>query len=334
VKRWLSLAATTTLIACSLIYRPSDYFDPSGQLTVIATAGDSATKIVLTSSLVVYATSTGIYAVPKTGGDIQTLFTFGGGELTAMASNGADLVAWCGATTGLQAWRPGATAPVMIDSAVTSCGAIDVNGENIGVAFVGDTTPNYVGVYLGNGASFALDEGGATPLADQSSDGRVALTDSGIYYASGHALGRQRQPTDPNIGDPYCGLEIGGGAALDFQVASRVDGGVLSLYRASIGYRFDGNNTCCVLTADAGSPYACPPAAPFTVDTNYLNIVIHGDYVYYLPEDQLKRASADAPQDASTVRAGLGQVVGSLAVDDSFAYFGVGNQIQKLALPP
>jgi hypothetical protein len=326
-------AALTLLIACSLVYRPSDYFDPAGQLTVIATPPDTATTIVLTSSLVVFATSTGIYAVPKSGGAIETLAMLGDGDLSAMASNGTDLVAWCGPAIGVQAWRPGASAPITVDSTVTNCGSIDVNADNIGVAFVGDTTPNFVGVYRGGGATFALDVDGETPLADESTDGRVSLTDSGIYYASGHAIGRQREVTDPPIGDPYCGLEVGGGAAHEFQVVAQPDGGVLSLYRATIGFRFDTNNTCCILAADSG-PHACAPAPPFIVDTDYLGIVIRGDYVYYLSPDQLMRASSAAPQDASTLRTGLGQAVGSLAVDDGFAYFGVGNQILKLTVPP
>jgi hypothetical protein len=350
VRGWLAaawLVGTTAVLACSLIYRPSDYFDPFGELTAIGVATDLPTSIVLTSSLVVYATGAAIFTLPKLGGDPQTLATLSGSGIAALVSNGTDLVAWCSVTGG-SVWRPGWAAPEALDLP-DGCVSIDVRGETVAAVVYPDpdaSEPAYsVVVFQESDRGFSVsNEGGLRLPRDPSNSGteRVSLTDGGLYYASGEILGRNPEPGDSvTRTSPFCLLGVGGSRAQSFQVVELRDAGmldaqvaaILSLYRGANGFRFGTNDTCCRVGEAGGNREACPTTS-IVFNAGYQAIVIHDPYVYYLPNNQLLRGSVTAPLDSSTVlRSGFGEVVGSLAVDDQYAFFGVGNQILRFELP-
>jgi hypothetical protein len=337
--------SAATLVACSLLYRPSDYFDPAGQVTAIGSTSDNATAIVLTSSLLVYATSTGIYSLPKSGGNVATLTTFSKDNLTAIASNGTDLVAWCGAM-GVRVWRPGWANAQTIDTPV-GCASIDAQGESVAaVTQVAPdaSVPSYqVVVYRAGDLGFEVDlEGGVTLPSKPSSPGneRVSLTRDGLYFVSGDLIGRKRRPDEISKRRPNapCDLAVGGGTTVDFRVIALEagpegnDAGVLVYYRGTKAFRLGHSQDTCCLLGDAGQG-RCPDLKLFE-NASYQAVALHEPYVYYLPNNELLRASVSDPEDASTVRAGWGDVVGSLAIDDDYAYFAVDNRILRLALSP
>jgi hypothetical protein len=334
----LALVAIATSLACSLIYRPSDYFDPAGQLTTIASGTEGANNIVLTSSLVVYSTDTGIYAVSKTGGDPQTITTFGSTDLVAIAGDNENLVAWCGAM-GVQAWHPGGA--IQILDTATDCASVDAFAGKVAAAVTSDVggVPTYQ-LYVFDGQdqdqlSVDLDASSAFPSDASEPADRVVLTKDDLYYTVTSVIGRRPQPgeTLPR-GDPYCGLGLGGQQPESFQVIEQSDGGPFILFRGKQGFRFETSNRCCRESAPDGSPDVCP-ADGLNVGNSYQAIVAHSPYIYYLPANQLLRASMSDMADASTlIRGGLTDVRGSLAIDGSYAYLGSGNDIFRIALPP
>jgi hypothetical protein len=332
----LALVAIATSLACSLIYRPSDYFDPAGQLTTIASGTEGANNIVLTSSLVVYSTDNGIYAVPKTGGDIQTITTFESNDLVAIAGDNENLVAWCGAM-GVQAWHPGGTIQTL-DSA-TDCASVDAFAGKVAAAVTSDAgdAPAYaLYVFDGQGQlSIDLDASSAFPSDASDPADRVALTKDYLFYTVTSVIGRKPVPNDTlPRGDPYCGLGLGGQQPESFQVIEQGDGGPFILYRGKQGFRFETYNHCCREDAPDGSHEDCP-ADNLYIGNSYQAILAYPPYIYYLPANQLVRASMSDATDASTViRGGLTDVRGSLAIDDNYAYLGSGNDIFRIALPP
>jgi hypothetical protein len=248
------------------------------------------------------------------------------------------------------AWRPGWTEAQLIDGP-TGCLSIDVHDQNIAATTSADADAGTyrIVLYRATELGFEVDiEGGTSlpPDQDMSLNERVSLTSSDVYFASGQVIGRKRKSSDDsNIifrlrPDAACELGLGGRAAVDFRVVEfaeagldgGTDAGLLVLYRGSNGFRLGRHDdTCCIV----GDEKDVCPEIPLILNSGYQAIVIHEPYVYYLPENELLRASIMDPDDAATlIRGNLGEVVGSLAIDDQYAYFGVANRILRLALPP
>jgi hypothetical protein len=331
----LASVAIATSLACSLIYRPSDYFDPADQLTTIASGTEGASNIVLTSSLVVYSTDTGIFAVPKTGGDIQTITTFESNDLVAIAGDNENLVAWCG-QMGVQAWHPGGKVETL-DTA-TDCASVDAYAGRVAAAVTSDAgrLPMYQ-LYVFDGPDpLTVDLDASSVFESDAADpaDRVALTKDFLYYTITSVIGRKIETGDVLKGYPYCSLGLGGAQPESFQVIEQPDGGSFILFRGKQGFRFETSNRCCHETAVDGGPGDCP-TDELNIGNSYQAIVAHPPYIYYLPANQLFRASMSDATDASTlIRGGLSDVRGSLAIDDNYAYLGSGNDIFRIALPP
>jgi hypothetical protein len=329
----LASVAIASSLACSLIYRPSDYFDPADQMTTVASGTEGATNIVLTSSLVVFSTDDGIYSVPKTGGDPQIIMAFGSNDLAAIAGDGDDLVAWCG-TMGVRAWRPGGQ-PLTLDTS-PDCTSIDAFGGRVAAAVTSDAGPTaayQLYVFDGDSLGVDLDASSTFPSGSAQSGDRVALTTHDLYWASSSLIGRKATPGETLLHDPYCNLGLGGLNPERFQVVELSDGGPFISFLGKQGFRFADDHRCCRVSADGGEN-ACPTDQLYIGNT-YQSIVVHLPYVYYLPENELRRASISDPVDASTlVRGNLGDVRGSIAIDDDYAYVGIASDIYRIALPP
>lgn len=326
------LGATTASIACSLVYRSSDYFDPNDQLTTIGTAQGGAVTIALTTSSVVYATTTAIVVLPKGGGDPQELRTLHYGALKSLASNDVDTVAWCG-EMGIQAWHPGG-AIVTIDP-TPECVSVDVRGSTLAAAIADGGDASAYSVRLYEGASFVPSSTLPLPAPTSVGDRRVSVTSPvGVYFVDGQFIGRRLRPNDPKIYTLLgsCPLALGATKTLDFHVSALADGGTLVFYRANNFSSFSANDECCNFL-DGG----CPRGNAFLSDADRA-IVVRDPWVYYLRDNELRRSSITAalgqgPPPTTVVRSGFGSVVGSLAVDATHAYFGVGDRIERVALP-
>lgn len=329
-----SFALIAGSVACSLVFRSSDYFDPSDQLTTVASVPGGATKLVVTSSEIVFATNTTIYWLPKVGGNPKLLRTFGDGELSSLASNGTDTVAWCGAM-GVESWKPGGSV-VVVDANLTDCSSVDVKGTTLAASASADRDAGDAGyaarIYAG--PSFELDaEVPETKPNAGSVNVLVSLTIAGNLYYASDVVGRALRQGEK---EPYCPIAFPLKGPREFQAAQLSDGGVVTLSRTKAVTAVATNDVCCEVTPNATRP--CPKSSLFLSDTDRA-VVIQDPWLYFLADNELQRAAiadslASTRPTTTLIRSGFGPVTGALATDGTYAYFSAGDQIERLLLPP
>lgn len=334
-------------IACSILYTPSSYSDPSGTLTVIGQSTSPARAIVLTTADVVFQTDTGIFTLPKLGGTPTLVQSAPYGAIAALASDG-DLVAFCG-SLGVEAFRPGGSV-VAIDPNVRDCRSIAVRGSTVAVGRVESTGPDDDG-----GAPTLLvdvyDVEGSSPLSGPTTELTipskaaglgtalvVALRANGAVYAATTAV-----VLGPDAPRPLCARGPATRTLVQLELADLgdedggADAGLLWLLRGAQYARLGTNDHCC---SDSDIEGGCPD----TVTTNsnaWLGAAIAGGSLYVLSNNgvletiPVDRAATSAGwPDGDVVRDDLGtNLVGALAVDGHDAYFGDDDgRIERLVL--
>jgi hypothetical protein len=334
-----TFALALALGGCTLTYQPSDYFDPAAQLVTIATVAgsDEARMLALGANTVFFTTSTGVYAVPKSGGTPTLLRRASATDVADLAGDGGAVVAWCG-TMGVERWTPSGI--VVVDANATSCTSLAVTSDRI-AAVVGTGPDAYeVRTYLG--PSFAPSTPTyALPLPKNDNgrayieNHRVALSGSDAYYLSWATYYRALRATDPPLpkAENACALGTLAVVVANHFVVARTGATTLGFAQSPSGVLVYGDDVCCnVLNGVCPTPKLLPGSGGVRA------IAVRDRYLYRISDAELVRVdlgvlAAGQSGGETTIRDHLDGVAGSLAIDGTWAFFGQGQRIQRAALP-
>ncbi len=335
--------ALGALLACSLEYRSSDYFDPTGQLVTIAIVpGEGEARLLgLSTENVVFATSSGLYAAPKSGGDPTLLRATKATDVSALAGDGADVVAWCGAM-GVERWQRG-VGIVTVDAKAPPCTSIDVVSGRVAVVLGTGNDAYELRTY--RAPTFALEATTLLPVPKSNDprayveNHRVAVSGDALYFLSWAGYFRSVRNDDPPFPKSVNECQLG---ALDilttehFAIGRAPSGERWAFLQTGNGVFAYGGDSCCnVLGGICDGPRAVAGTG------GARTIVVRDRYLYTLTDAELARSDlatltvgSDAKNGLVVVRGGLDGVTGSLAVDGTHAFFGQGHRIQRVALLP
>jgi hypothetical protein len=361
-RSWLVVSAIVGLGACTLIDQPTSYFDPEqgpGSIVTLAAVTTEAVKaLALTTNAVVYATSDAVFRVPKSGGNVESLAMFDGGDLVALASDGQSRVAWCSTSIGITTWDDATSTPTLIADS-ESCETLAISADRlvytIANANSDGTTARFVNYQSTDGA---VSPSGGFPLSvGEVTRSALALTTSDVYYVTqGGALAREILPTDLSgspVGAPACWLGVGGSDPSAVLVGTSGDADVAMMASTDTDIMSaTGQSRCCDPLADGGAA-ACPPMTHWiSVYTGRIATYADSGALWWITDEALLRFQLTDLLGEEAPLAALGGLDGgtplrddltsaiNLAVDDTYAFFTSYNQtsrffqVQRLQLTP
>jgi hypothetical protein len=338
MKRALVLVALACALgaACTLLDRPTDYFDPDGglvTLTVVPGTGPipGLRTLVLTASAVFIATPSNVYRIDKTGGNLQTIDTSTAGDFASIASDATSRVAWCSQSNGITIWDDalGVVASRVSVATNRACETVAISPDLF--AYTAADEDDAQARHL----VFTIADGSASdyPLLDGSGVAPIAFTEDDTYYVGErNALVREILPSDdPSgklVGSPECFL--GGGVGVANEIVASGDAGLVFYLNESEARFTSVVAPCCGADQDAGCTIGLLRSASLTAPL--LRLALHGSDLWRVGStngmaDIVRESLATDASD--TVRTGLGNAV-DLAVDDAHAFFLVGDKLQSV----
>lgn len=323
-------ACLAGIAACSLIERPSDFFDPSGDIVTIASVESATTvaDLVLTTDYVFFRADDAIYRVDKDGGHLVR-FADGTG-ITHLASDGKRLVAWAETTNvhlrDVEADADTSNATAIAQSVATSNGRLAYT-----LAASDDDAGAFVEI-----ATDAGTLGGHLPTPKI-----VVSAHAGAFYffntANAQVETTQKGPDTKEIGSTFfvCTFAQFAGTAFipDRMVIDPVGSFAVLLENE--------NNTARLFVGDAAAPPCCSDStcAPTTFSLTAHETALYDGAVYTVTSESVKRYAASEvaaqglPDGGFVVHdAGVASGASYPAIDGSFLYFVDGHKIQRLTL--
>ncbi len=340
----LALAAFVAVaigVACTLVNRQSDFFDPNGRLVTIYTVDVQVDGLVLTTDDVVINTSSQVFRVPKTGGS-AVVIADGLDLVHDLASDQQSRVGWCQGSS-VQRWDAarGMLDPIVLASGM-SCETVAVSKDRI--VYTASSTSDDGGSDDAGAKGtlfYSLDDGGASPAGGfglpfvGSSSHRLVTVESTYFIAGDRTIFREKHDGDVTAateppGAPTCLLgNINGLAtATALFVDLNEEPAVLA---ANTSLRVIRQKACCsILGLDAS---CAAMSDPFPTSNG---VTLHAGKFYYLVAGGIAISTladvADGSANAATIPLGTSGETSHLAVDDESAFFLLGDRIERLSL--
>ncbi len=331
---WLGLVAALAVAvavatACTLIERPGSYFDPTGQLVTLASI-PSPQAIALTTSNVyvlaggtVTASGSTLQWVPKAGGSPTVIAESEAGTLTALATDGVSRVSWCDSTLGAFVLDEAAGGVPTLVQPDVDCAATAISPDRL--VYTTDNADGGGGVLIHT----VPDAGVAVFPAHGAS---LAIGQDDVYFVTGgYVIAREHQPSNC-----YVAASNNVPASRLLVVSDAGDAGELGLFFGlALLFQQSALDTlpCCdPLVADSCAPLR------FSADgVGWDRAAVRGGNLYEIVTTLSRVPLASLTRgdvlDATVELAPNLLSATNLAVDDTYAFFSQGDQVQRFTLP-
>ncbi|MFO0669546.1 MAG: hypothetical protein U0235_07970 [Polyangiaceae bacterium] len=317
-------------LACTLSARPSDYFDPSGNTTMLARFDEGAPEnLALTADALFASVGTRVIRVDKASGVVRTVTELTSPPASVVVGLGGRVVV-CDRDRGVLVFEPTAPfAEVAVPHPSGDRACLTAAASDTRIAYVpelpadapSDATPEVDQIFANGSTTKASLPFGKQGSADSPPVPSLAFVGDDVVVLLRGGIGRW-SATDfcvllradtPKVrpqkiaGNATVTLAMGGGDRLHMVAAS---------------------TTCCPKTA----PNACDRAPNVTV-ASPVDWVLTRAYLYYLSEGAVSRRSMARLSDPSAEGDERFEIAGGSALavepDDSAAYVSVGTRLVR-----